>query len=221
MKKIQIIISAAAFMVFAACGDSKTDEKETSPETEVEKDTTTAETEEENTPPMDSAAMMKAWTEYMTPGDMHNLMAKYNGTFNAEVTMWMDPAAPPSTSKATTVNKMILGNRYQESTHNGNFNGMPFEGKSIMGYDNAKKKFVSTWVDNMGSGIMVMEGSYDEGTKTISTSGTMTDPMTGKDCTVRETMQFVDDNTQIMEMYSEGPDGKEYKNMEIKYTRKK
>lgn len=34
---------------------------------------------------------------------------------------------------------MIFGGRYQLSNYKGNFMGMPFEGMSIMGYDNAKK----------------------------------------------------------------------------------
>ncbi len=32
--------------------------------------------------------------------------------------------------------------------------GMPFEGMGIDGYDNLAKQYVSTWVDNMGTGIM-------------------------------------------------------------------
>lgn len=28
---------------------------------------------------------------------------------------------------------------------------MPFEGISTLGYDNAKKTFFSTWIDNMGN----------------------------------------------------------------------
>jgi hypothetical protein len=47
-------------------------------------------------------------------------------------------------------------------------------------------------------------------------------PGNGKECDMREVYKIVDDNNRIMEMY--GPDmktGKEYKNMEIKFTRAK
>ncbi|MDB5246227.1 MAG: hypothetical protein JWQ40_621 [Segetibacter sp.] len=44
---------------------------------------------------------------------------------------------------------MIIGGRYQESLHPGTFSVMPLEGKSIVGYDNAKKVFVSSWIENM------------------------------------------------------------------------
>lgn len=168
-----------------------------------------------------SEAEMKAWMEYMTPGDVHKMLAKSDGEWNEDINMWMTPGAPVQKSTASCMNKMILGGRYQSSTHTGSFNGMPFEGISTVAYDNAKKAFVTTWVDNMGTGIMVMEGNWDDKTKTLNTKGKQTDPMTGKDMMVRETFQIIDDNTQKMEMFMTPAGGKEYKSMEIVFTRKK
>jgi len=168
----------------------------------------------------DEAAMMKKWEEYMTPGEVHAMLAKSNGEWNQEVTMWMDPSAPPTKSKSTCTNTMILGGRYQQSVHKGNFNGMPFEGISTLAYDNAKKMFISTWIDNMGTGIMYLEGKYDPVTKTVTSTGKTVDPMTGKDMAVREVFTMIDDNTQTMTMYMTGEDGKEFKTMEIRFTRK-
>ena len=73
----------------------------------------------------------------------------------------------------------------------------------------------------MGSGIMQMEGPWDDATKSMTLAGTCTDPMSGKIQNVRETFKIIDDNTQMMEMFMPGPDGKEFKTMEIKFTRKK
>lgn len=167
----------------------------------------------------DSATMMKAWMEYMTPGEFHKMMAKDDGTWNEEITLWMDPSAPPTKSTATAVNTMILGGRYQQSKHTGSFNGMPFEGVSLVGFDNARKVFVSSWIDNMGTGIMYMEGKWDDKTKTINFKGKATDPMTGNEMEVRERFKIIDDNTQVMEMF-DVRGGKENKTMEIKFTRK-
>jgi hypothetical protein len=68
---------------------------------------------------------------------------------------------------------------------------------------------------------MHLTGPWDASTKTISLTGKMVDPMSGKEVTVRETLKVIDDNTQVMEIFAAGPDGKEYKSMEIKMTRKK
>ena len=166
-------------------------------------------------------AMMKNWKAYMTPGEAHKLMASWDGTWNGETTMWMEPGAPPTKSKGTAVNKMVLGGRYQTSTHKGDMMGMPFEGMGTMGYDNVKKIFVSTWIDNMGTGVMMMEGSWNEATKTLSLKGKCVDPSRtdGKEMEMREVLRIIDDKHHVMEMYSPGPDGKEYKMMEINFTK--
>lgn len=164
---------------------------------------------------------MKNWMDYMTPGDVHKMIASWDGTWEGTVSMWMAPGAPPSTSTSTAVNKMAFGGRYQVTNHSGSFNGMPFEGMSTLAYDNAKKVFEFVWIDNMGTGIMHLQGPWDAKTKTLTLTGNMVDPTTGKDVKVKETMKVVDDNTQVMTMSMPMPDGTEFKTMEITYKRKK
>jgi hypothetical protein len=164
-------------------------------------------------------AAQKAWMEYMTPGPFHQMLAKSDGEWNYSMSAWMKPDAEPVKSTGTSVNRMILGGRYQESRSTGTFMDQPFEGIGTTGYDNAKKMVVSSWVDNMGTGVMYLEGKWDEATKTVTLNGKMLDPMTGKDCPVKEVIKWVDDNTQKMEMYTT-VDGKEFKSMELTMTRK-
>ena len=164
---------------------------------------------------------MKKMMDYATPSDIHKEMAKWDGEWTEDIQMWMAPGAPVQTMQATCVNKMVMGGRYQESKLTGNFMGMPFEGVSTIGYDNARKVLVSTWVDNMGTGIIYMEGKWNEATKSAEFKGKSTDPMTGKALDIRQVMKIVDDNTQIMEQYTTPAGGKEFKSLEIKTTRKK
>ena len=166
-----------------------------------------------------SADEQKAWMDYMTPGQVHEMIAKSNGDWSEEITFWMAPDAPPTKTTATATNKMIFGGRYQYSSVEGNMMGMPFEGVSILGYDNAKKVFQSTWIDNFGTGITNMTGAWDQATNTVNFTGTSLDPMTGNDMNIRQTFKIIDDNNQIIEMFST-MGGKEIKTMEIKMTRK-
>lgn len=214
MKNVLTILSVA--FLLTACEKGKTTAANTTDKT----DSTAANSEWK---PVDSATSMKNWMAYSTPGEMQKMLAKSDGTWTGETTMWMENGAKPMMSKSEATNKMMYGGRYQITNHKGDFMGMPFEGMSIVGYDNSKKKFVSTWIDNMGTGIMHSEGDWNASTKSVEFKGKMTDPSRpGKDCDFREVFTFVDDNNQKLEMY--GPDsktGKEYKTMEIKYTRKK
>jgi hypothetical protein len=166
----------------------------------------------------DSAAMMKAWQDYMTPGAMHKLMASWNGTWATDGKFWMDENSPPTESKGSSENSMILNGLYQQSVYKATMMGMPFEGRGLMAYDNNRKVFISTWVDNMGSGVMMLEGTYNSSTKTLTLTGTIDDPIKGK-MKIRETLKIVDDNNQVMEMYGTPSNGKEAKWMEIKFKK--
>ncbi len=219
MKRLTVIFCSTLALAIAACNDAPTTESapgNDSTTTNPDSSTSAA----TNTQPPDSAAMMKAWEAYMTPGKPHDMLKSQDGKWDAKITSWMSPGAPPTESKGTATNRMIMGGRYQEAKFTGSFSGMPFEGQSITGYDNSKKVFVSTWVDNMGTGIMNLEGPWDEASKSVTFTGSMLDPTTGKECKVREIMTFVDDKTQKMEMYNTPTGGAEYKAMEIVYTKK-
>jgi hypothetical protein len=162
---------------------------------------------------------MKAMMAYATPGDTHKMMAKSVGDWSCAVTMWMAPGAQPMNSTTEAKNEMILGGRYLQQTNTGSFMGQPFEGISTTGYDNAKKIFVNTWVDNMGTGIMYLTGTWDAASSSIIFTGNMVDPSSGKDVAVKETLKIVDDTHEEMTMYMMAG-GQEFKSMDIKMTKK-
>lgn len=162
---------------------------------------------------------MQKWMAYMTPGAEHQKLAKLNGNWTYTSKMWMDPKAEPQTTQGTATCEMLLDGRYSQMKVNGNIMGMPFNGISLTSFDNGKKIWLTTWIDNMGTGIMYGEGKWDEASKTITFTGKMYDPMVGKDIDYKETMKFIDDNTMGMEMFTV-VDSKDIKNMEITYTRK-
>lgn len=163
---------------------------------------------------------MKAWQDFMTPGPMHKWLAGQVGTWDGDVSQWLDPSAPPMKAQATDVVTMTMNGLYQVGNFSSTMMGMPMTGQSTLGYDNAKKMFVLSWIDNLGSGIVFMTGTYDEATKTLELKGKQTDPMSGKDTDIRQVNKYIDDNTYIMTMYGVGMDGKEMKFMEGTFKRK-
>lgn len=208
MKRVNLILSIA-MLILAACNSEKKGEAA---------DSTTLAVPDTSSKPVDTAAMNKAWEAYMTPGKTHQMLAKADGKWDAEISFYYNPDSP-SVNKAVCESKMILGGRYQQSTYTGDIDGMPFEGLNTLAYDNARKIFISTWVDNMGTGIMYMEGTYDTATTTMNFKGKATDVASGKDIAVREVFKIVDDKTHTMEMF-ETKDGKEMKTMAILLKKK-
>lgn len=218
MKRITIAFCFAALLV--SCNNETKDAADT--KNDEAKVASAADQKSTEWIVVDSATAEKNWMAYMTPGEAHHMLSKSDGMWTGEMTMWMEEGAAPMKTTTTAENKMVMGGRYQVSTHKGDMMGMPFEGQSTVAFDNAKKTYTSTWIDNMGTGIMTMEGTWDSVAKVINFKGRMICPANGQDCEVKETYKIIDDNTHLMEMY--GPDpktGKIYKNMEIKFTRNK
>jgi hypothetical protein len=170
--------------------------------------------------PPNADAYMEAMMKAGTPGDPHKALAVMEGTWNTTVKAWMAPGAEPMTSEGVSEMKMVLGGRYLHQTFKGNFGGMPFEGLGYTGYDNVKKQYWGTWMDNMSTAMMSSKGEMSEG-GAMTFSGTMTDPMTGEDQPVKEKIRMEGNDRIEMEMWGPGPDGKMFKTMEIVYTRKK
>lgn len=170
--------------------------------------------QEDKKPPMDPA-MMEAMMKAGTPGAEHKSLDSFAGTWNATITSWVAPGADPFKMEGTSETRWIMGGRYLEQRFSSEFMGMPFEGIGYTGYDNVKKQYWSTWMDNMSTGFMVQTGTGEKMT------GTMPDPMTGKDMKVEMTLKVTSADAHTMEMWQPGPDGTMYKSMQIDYTRKK
>lgn len=172
-----------------------------------------------NAQEMDQAAAMKAWQEYMTPGTVHKMMGKSVGNWTNETKMFWDPSNP-TTTKGTSTVKMIMGGRYQQAEFKSTMMGQPFQGMNLLAYDNKTQMFITTWIDNMGTGVMTLKGKWDDATKSITFTGTAVDPMSGQDMAVREIVSWPDEDHENMEMY-QTMNGTEMKVMEMKSTRVK
>ena len=165
-------------------------------------------------------AQMDAWMKASTPGDAHKKLDGMVGTWNVTVKSWMQPGAPPMESTGSAVNSWVLGGRWMEEKFTGSFMGMPFQGIGYTGYDNIKKQYIGTWMDNMSTAVMTSTGKGGGG-NTWEFASSMDDPMTGKTMPVAQKVTFTDADHHTMEMWSPGPDGKMFKMMEIAYSRKK
>lgn len=217
MKTLNTSLSALLLFILAGCSDAgKPHHSATVPAGSAAATTVTP----EPGAPSDSIAEMKAWENYMTPGHIHKWLALQDGKWKGKIVSWAAPDVPPTPSEEVSAeNKMVLGGRYQESVYKGKMMGMDFEGHGLMAYDNAKKKIVNIWIDNMGTGVMYTEGSFDEISKQVNLTGKMTDPVTGRDTDVRQVFRIIDDKNQVMELYCTR-NGKEFKNMELTLTKK-
>lgn len=176
----------------------------------------------------DMQKMMQQMTELAKLNENHKMLGDLAGSWSYTVKMWMDPSAPPQESKGSAVTKPIMGGRYfitdvtgqmKMPGADGKMKDFAFKGMGMDGYDNVKKKFVNTWGDNMGTGIMMAEGDYDPATKSFTYRSEM-EMMPGMKTQVREVLKITDKDHHLFEWY-ENRGGQDVKTMEISYTRKK
>lgn len=162
--------------------------------------------------------MAAAWAKAAAPGDNHKILNAMAGNFTATVKYWISPDQPPTESKASSQNEMILGGRYLQQKYKGDFRGSPIEGLGIVGYDNTGKKYMAIWVDSASTDVLVTEGSGDA--KSISATGNFTDTLTGKRGKLRTVTEVTDADTIKYELYKTRR-GKEAKVLEVVYSRTK
>lgn len=172
-------------------------------------------------PAMDEKAAMEMMQKLATPGEGHTKLDTLVGTWQAKNTMWMQPGQPPVVSEGSSEHKWVLGGRYLEQRFEGTFMNMPFSGLGYTAYDNYKKQYLAVWMDTFGTSILNTAGSFDASGKVLTSAGNMDDFTTGKVVTIREKMTIVGKDEVLFEMWGPAPDGKEFRMMEIRYTRKK
>jgi hypothetical protein len=169
--------------------------------------------------PMDQQAMMELWKQLAMPGEPHKLFAGLAGSWTTKTKEWMEPGKPPTESAGTAEMKMLLDGRFLYQEYHSQMMGQPFSGIGIDAYDNMTKKYVTAWMDTMGTGIFMMDGTASADGKTITLKGSHPEPGGGK-MSHRAVWKIVDNNNQTFDMYGAHHGGKEMKMLEITYTRK-
>jgi hypothetical protein len=178
-------------------------------------------------PSPDQAEMMKQMIELSKPGENHRLLASIAGTWSF-TGRHLQPYsnAKPKDFKGRFVRKAIWEGRYFISETTGEKLQMPWsDGKevtvkdmAIEGYDNNKKKFLSSYIDNhWDTGVIAWEGSYDSAAKTF-TYVTEMEESPGTKIKMERLVRILDENNYREEIYEEHS-GKEQKVTEINYTR--
>lgn len=97
--------------------------------------------------------------EMPQPTAEHKKLLEAVGEWEGTVTAYM-PGMPetPSPAKQTVE---AIGGFWIQSHFTSQFMGMDYVGTGVDGYDPNKKKYVSTWCDNMSSFLAIMEGEMD------------------------------------------------------------
>lgn len=152
------------------------------------------------------------------PTAQHTELMKAVGTWDVDGKMYMEPGGEPMPTKSVETIS-ALGPWWIIGEFEGEMFGMPFHGRSTVGYDPFKERYVSTWCDSMSPSLFHMTGQKEGDTLTMEGEGV--DPGSGAPAIYKYTHKTVDDDTSDFKMFLAGPDGSDVLLFEMTYHRRK
>lgn len=156
----------------------------------------------------------------MTPGPMHQLLARFAGSWTFEGQVWLKADLPPTAWSGTCEKAMILGGRYLEEQSRGSFLGAPTEGRALFGWDQLGKIFQGLWIDNGGTAMLSGDGRLEADGTTITFAAERKTPLTERRDRLRLVYRLEDDDHVVFESIVEASKGQpERRQAIVRYTR--
>ena len=150
------------------------------------------------------------------PTKEHQHLMKGVGDWEGTMTMFGMGPEPMKSEAHETVE--AIGGFWLISRFRCDFAGTPFEGSAVTGYDPKKKKYVGTWIDSMSNYITVMEGDFDEATRTLTMHFMGPHPQTQEPTKHRIVSRYGDDDYKSEFFVGEGDEA--FKSMTLEMRRK-
>jgi hypothetical protein len=168
----------------------------------------------------DPAKMEEIKKKYWSPGKEHKVLRSWVGTWKTKNSFWVQPGAPPMTNEGESKFRMLLKGRYLSEQFSAESEEMgEFKGQGTVAYDRVSKEYTHTWIDSMSTGMMVSRGKNSADGSRIEYTSTVKDAITMQDVKYRIVSHYGDPKNRKMEMFATYPGKKEFKNMEITYTK--
>lgn len=162
---------------------------------------------------MDHEAMMAEMMKLGQPGEHHKRLDRMTGEWAADAKFMM-PDGSSMESGGSMSSKWILGGRFVKGDfHLNDMMGQPFDGISIVGYDNATGEYKSVWIDSFSTAVFVHDAWF-EGDTFVSQGKNGH----GGEMMIKATPKG--ENVVVDEFFEKGPDGEWMPSGTITYTRK-
>jgi len=152
-------------------------------------------------------------------GPQHDKMAALAGSWNLQFKHRTGPDAEWSTETGTAEAKIALGGRYLVEELKCTYDGVPYEGVRVHGFDNLEGTYFNIWMDSLGTWPVLSRGASDEGDALVY-HGRWKDVHTPAGRPFRTVLKRDGNDTWQLDLY-DTIDGAEVKILEATYTRRK
>jgi hypothetical protein len=149
----------------------------------------------------------------------HARLAAMSGTWDVEMTLWVQPGRPGLTAKGTSTIRPILSGLFVEERIEGTLNGAPFTTLAWTGFNTDSHQYEATRISSTNSIRIAEVGNYDEKTKQFELKADY--PLAGDTWHQRTVIQQTSADAMTAASYLSFGAVPEWKAVEIKYTGKR
>ncbi len=165
----------------------------------------------------DQSEMMKKVEAAGRPSAGHKALQHFVGDWKAEVKCWSEPGGKPEVSEGTAKATLTMGGLFLQEDFRGEMMGKPFNGRTLMGFDNVKQVFNNVWLCDNQTSMFITEGKGDQDNQVITLEGTASCPIKG-DILMKAIYRLQGPDKHTFEMFDQSG-GKDQKTLEVHYTR--
>jgi hypothetical protein len=148
----------------------------------------------------------------------HARLAALCGTWDVEVTFWLQPGRPGVTTKGTSTIRPLFDGLFVEEKIEGTLNGTPFTTLAWTGYNTFTKQYEATRIASTNTIRIAESGSYDEAKKAFELRAAY--PLAGDTWRQRTVIETPSPDGMTAASYLSFGSVPEWKGVEIKYTRR-
>jgi len=149
----------------------------------------------------------------------HDRLTAMAGTWDVEMTLWLQPGAPAMATKGTSTIRTILNGRFIEERIEGVLNGVPFTTLAWTGFNTSTRKYEATRIATTNTARIAETGEYDAKTNRFELKADY--PLAGDTWHQRTVIEPTSADAMIATSYLSFGNVPEWKAVEIKYTRRR
>ena len=153
-----------------------------------------------------------------TPDAEHARLVAMCGTWDVEMTFWLQPGQPGITTKGTSTITPLFDGLFVEEKIEGTLKGGSFTTLAWTGFNSATKKYEATRISSTNTIRIAETGAYDEKTNQFELKADY--PLAGDTWHQRTVIQRTSADTMIAASYLSFGKVPEWKGVEIRYTRR-
>jgi pimeloyl-ACP methyl ester carboxylesterase len=172
-------------------------------------------------PEVDAGAVAAVLMRAMKPGEGHKRLEHLAGEWDRAIRFRFAPWLSWVEEKGPATTKWILGGRFlQERVQGGSGLYQKFESLGFVGYDSVKKRYILIRMDNELTSPVIAEGDFDATGKKLNFRANALNPLLGRIVPIRIVYTLESEDSYNVGHYLRGEGGKEFRWMDVTYTRR-